>query len=200
MKAIEFGKRAISFFYFQTWNFGLWSPPDRKYLTQEILSRFGKDPTIKNVLFVGVQRYTKSYAAYFPNARFITIDFDPKLTKFGSRFHICDDVVNLSRYQKTYFPDGIDLCVLNGVIGYGVNSKAETEAMLSEIEKLMNPSKTLIIGYNPFLTPQIKLSEINKLSDSFRRSPGETETEFVLPFHSHAVHRYSFYTKADKFI
>lgn len=189
--------RALSYFYFQTWNFRLWTPPDRKFLLRKIFPHFDNDPNVHSVLFVGVQRYTRGYDRKFASAKFISIERDPKLARFAGAHHIVGDAVDIARFRQSHFPQGLDLVILNGVIGYGVNEENGVERVVTELAAQLNPGGQLVIGYNPNLTPDIELDAIPAIGRYFAFGSwfGTAAPAFRLPLLRNAVHEYRFFSR-----
>jgi len=151
----------------------------------------------KKILFVGVQRYTEKYSRCFSDSQFVTIDVNPKLARFGAKLHICDSILNLARYRESYFPGGLDLILLNGVIGYGLDSSAEIElAFLAMIDQL-NSMGQIVIGVNPQFIDEVSLRKIKPVEERLREiSFGSAEKRsfrFRQPLQKNAVHEYFFF-------
>jgi hypothetical protein len=92
---------------------------DRRVLEQVIFPYFLNDKSCKTVLFVGVHWYTRGYNKRFENSkRYITIDFDPSKRKYGANEHLVDDIKNLGKHLG---PLSLDLILMNGVFGWGLN-------------------------------------------------------------------------------
>jgi hypothetical protein len=189
--------KIYSFLYFQSWNFGLWSPPDRKFLNRELLPFFARSKEIRTVLFVGVRRYTKVCAKIFSDRRFITIDNDPKLKRFGSSNHITDDVRNLSRWRPQ-FSEGLDLIVLNGVIGFGLNDKKSVEAVLEVLTGNLRSGGWLVVGGNPLHFQAVALDEMPILKERYTPAKLGSERQhlytFSFPLFPGIFHQYRFFS------
>jgi hypothetical protein len=188
-----FIKRVLGWLYFQSWNFGLWNPPDRKFLRKSILPRYAKRAENKNVLFVGVRRYTKNYENFFSKSKFITIDPDPKVSKFGTSHHIEDYVQNLAGYRDTLFKEGLDVVFLNGVFGYGIDKPADVANTWRELLTHTKPDAAVIVGFNPNLMDEDSIFESTVFKENFK--PSDCGRRFRMPLLKNAVHEYRFFTR-----
>lgn len=195
---MKFFKKLYSYFYFQSWNLGLWTPPDRRFLKNQILPSYAENPDVKTVLFVGVRRYTRTYTKFFKRAQFITIDNDPAAERFGSRDHICADIRTLGQWQSR-FPRGLDLVFLNGVIGFGLNDVASVEETIQLLARHLRPGGRLVLGVNPLKDSHISLDRLESLRANF--SPVGLTNEapdrytFSFPLLPGARHEYRFFAR-----
>ena len=140
--SFEFFSKIYQFFYFQTWSWGFWTPPDRKFLKEELLPYFGRQVGLEHILFVGVRRYTKSYSEIFSRKNFVTIDSDPKQASYGSGRHEVVDVC--SHVGGPY-----DLVVLNGVIGFGLNHFSQVRSAIENLSRQMSQGAWFVLGVRP---------------------------------------------------
>jgi hypothetical protein len=198
VKSVSFFEKLYSYLYFHTWNYGLWTPPDRRFLIEELFEVYAKDSSIQTVLFVGVRRYTSKYSEYFKHAHFLTIDTDPTQARFGATDHIVDDVCNLSHWHSQ-FPKGVDLAFMNGVVGFGLNNKENVERAIEALASAMSRNAKLVFGINPHMNTPLLLENSAMLKRHFRRatSPisGKARDEFTFPGLSRAKHEYRYYVK-----
>ncbi|MEV5778938.1 hypothetical protein AB0L49_48555 [Streptomyces antimycoticus] len=122
--------------------------PDRRYLERRILpwvvsGRPGR------VLFVGTSRIpdTRSYhRAYdWGTTEFWTMDIDPGAARWGGDRHQCGDI----RTARECFPaEWFDCIILNGVLGWGVNEKADQERALEQCRAISRAGAALVLGWN----------------------------------------------------
>jgi SAM-dependent methyltransferase len=119
---------------------------DRDFLENRIFAFLVDDATVKTVLFAGVELYTWHYAKYLKGKQFCTIDIDSNKAPFGSKDgHTVGSVTQLSTfYDRDYF----DVVILNGLIGYGLNSKQDVDRALAESFAILRPGGLMIIGWN----------------------------------------------------
>jgi LmbE family N-acetylglucosaminyl deacetylase len=167
---------------------------DRDMLEQCILPYLGRDQAIREVLFVGVDWYTKWYERFFSGKRWMTIDNDRSKARFGSSHrHVVDTLSNLS----AHFESGtVDAIVCNGVLGSGLNDRAEIERAISECWRVLRPGGHLVLGWNDVapLRP-LRPEQIASLSGGF--------TKWLFPplaVSRHVInvplrHTYDFYSK-----
>lgn len=156
-------RKLYSYLHFQSWRLGLWTPPDRKFLTRTLFAQLKKN---KRILFVGVHDYTKAYPKYFPEDEFVTLDFDPKLSRYGSKHHICDNLLNLDKHALGEF----DYVFMNGVIGYGLDQKADIEIAFEVLARHMKPGGELYLGTNPHLLSESEIESIQSLKNYYNES------------------------------
>lgn len=127
------------------WWAGLYLPPDRRVLERIILPQLAKVDSGKRVLFVGVRFYTRHYARLFQETEFVTMDADPRMRKHGAREHVVERLENLGRC----FPSGnFEAIVVNGVLGWGIDTPAAAEAALGACADGLAEGGLLVLGLN----------------------------------------------------
>ena len=127
------------------WWTGLYLPSDRVILERTILPEYGRRESCRRVLFGGVRPYVRSYGRHFPNREYVTIDRNPQMRFFGARRHVVDSIENLS---ANFSPEYFDLIVLNGVIGWGVDSPPVVEHTIDECFNALVAGGEFVIGLN----------------------------------------------------
>jgi SAM-dependent methyltransferase len=125
---------------------------DRFYLEQRIFPYFLARATVQDILFVGVAWYTHQYERTFADRRFWTMELDPDRRRFGARRHITDSVSRLDRYFE---PGSLDLIIINGVVGFGLNDPDEFARTIEACHEALRPGGVLVLGWNdiPSLQP-----------------------------------------------
>ena len=119
--------------------------PDRCVLEDTIIPDIVNCSEFNKILFVGSDWYTKPYNRYFKNKEYWTIEINPNRKKFGSKRHVVDSLLNLSRhFASSYF----DLIVYNGVFGHGINSREATEISFQQCFQCLRPGGMLVFGWN----------------------------------------------------
>ncbi len=169
------------------WKMGLYLPLDRRVLQNEILPRYQGDPDIRRILFVGVRRYCAHYAALFPNQTYVTLDPDPAMSRFGSKWHVQDKLENLDAY---FAAGGFDLMIVNGVFGWHISRPEDLEKALGSCHRCLRAGGELILGMNDDMRP-IDLAAVDALRH-FESLPDQTR---VLPSPFCITHTYYFYRK-----
>jgi hypothetical protein len=166
---------------------------DRRVLEQTIFPYYVSLPTIKAVLFVGCDWYTKHYAkTFFRRYDYWTIDILESSRKYGSKQHIVDSVEYLDRH----FPeDRFDFIVFNGVFGFGLDSKEQCEHAFGHFYTRLRPNGHFLFGYTdvPPRMP-IPLESIESLRQfkKFTFPPlGTSRYATATPYR----HTYEFYRK-----
>lgn len=135
---------------------------DRIILEDVIFPYFINNDQIIKIVFVGVAWYTRQYNRVFKHKQFWTVDFDPRVKKYGSRRHIVDSIENLDRHFRN---NEIDLIICNGVFGWGLNNKANIEKSFQVCFDILKNKGIFILGWNdlPEYRP-IDLKDINSLN------------------------------------
>ena len=139
--ALSGAERVFHFCYYQSWRLGLWTPADRRFLTEKIFAFFSADMSVEKILFVGTHAYTKSYERFFARQTFVTIDRDPCMSKFGARQHKTLDVTTMNE-------SGYDVVMLNGVIGHGLDSVLHISLAVERLRRALKPGGWLVVGTN----------------------------------------------------
>ena len=190
-------KKVYNFLYFQSWNFGLWSPPDRRFLVSEIFRHFSKSHDIHRILSVGVRRYTRKYEHEFSRDQtFVTVDYDIGVRGFGARHHFIADVRKCDRlFSKK--DEKFDLIFLNGIIGYGLNDSESVNDGLTALAAIAHPEAWLVIGNHPAQTKLVNLDQLPAMNSFFTPTAfpptGLQAHSFKLPTYSGVHHEYRFY-------
>jgi len=119
---------------------------DRKVLEQDIFGWLAAKPDVKRVLFAGIESYTWHYYRFFPKQDFQTIDFVPKQAFWGRKgFHTVGSVTELDKH----YPNArFDAVVYNGIIGWGLNAKADVDMALRQAHAVLAKGGILVIGWD----------------------------------------------------
>ena len=103
---------------------------DRAFLEKQVFAYLNREQNIQKILFAGVEMYTLHYAGCLPGKQFQTIDIDPEKAGYGAtNHHTVGSVTELRSYYKS---DQFDCIILNGLIGYGLNSERDVDQALRE--------------------------------------------------------------------
>lgn len=168
--------------------------PDRYVLEDIIIPKLAASKEIDKILFVGCDWYTKPYIKYFRNKEYWTIEIDEKKSKYGSKKHIVDGLQNLGNYlENEYF----DLIVCNGVFGWGINNKHDTEAAIKQCYNCLRPDGILVLGWNDVSTyrPYFAIEECENLNNFEPYIFPPLSTFQYLTENSPTRHTYNFYIK-----
>jgi SAM-dependent methyltransferase len=168
--------------------------PDRLVLEDIIIPYFNGQQEFHKILFVGCDWYTNPYKKLFKSKEYWTIEIDESKKKYGSNNHIIDGLQNLSKYIKQgYF----DLIIYNGVFGYGINTKEDTEESFHQCFQALREGGIVVFGWNdipeykPF--PVTDNCEHLKKFEPYFFTPLST-SEYLTP-HTPRRHIYNFYMK-----
>ena len=165
---------------------------DRVILEKTIFPYFINKLDYQKVIFIGVGWYTMEYNKLFKKKEFWTIDFDPKMKKYGSKRHIIDSMENLDRYFKN---NTIDLIICNGVYGWGLSDPKNIEKAFNVCYNLLVKNGIFIIGWNdlPGHRPvPLENCKAIKLFNPFVFEPLGVQTKLTNLLNGHT---YSFYIK-----
>jgi hypothetical protein len=137
------------------WWSGLYLPPDRRVLERAIFPRLAEPDRCSRVLFVGVRFYTRRYARFFRETEFVTMDCDPRMARYGAKRHTVDRLENLVQH---FSAGQFDAIVVNGVIGWGLDSREGVEAGLNACAHCLSTEGILVLGLNErrSATPDLK--------------------------------------------
>ncbi|MBO3458293.1 hypothetical protein G7B40_004935 [Aetokthonos hydrillicola Thurmond2011] len=168
--------------------------PDRIILEDIIIPYFISNKDFHKILFVGCDWYTKPYKKLFKNQEYWTIEIDESKKKYGSANHIVDGLQNLSSYIKS---DYFDLIIYNGVFGYGINSKEDTEKSFDQCFRALRTRGVVVFGWND--VPQYKPFPVTDECESLKKFepyffPPLSTSQFLTPNTVHR-HTYNFYIK-----
>jgi SAM-dependent methyltransferase len=99
----------------------------------------------RSILFVGTASYTCHYEALFRADRYTTLDISAGAAVWGARHHIVAPVQELGRHRPPGFFDGV---VLNGVLGFGVDTEQQMRRTFEELHRVLAPGGLLVVGWN----------------------------------------------------
>lgn len=168
--------------------------PDRYVLEDLIIPELVARKELYKILFVGCDWYTKSYTKYFKTKEYWTIEIDENKKRFGSKRHIVDGLQNLGKYiEKDYF----DLIVCNGVFGWGINNKQDTETAIKQCYSCLRPEGILVLGWNDVSTyrPYFAIAKCENLNKFNPYIFPRLSTTQYLTENSLTKHTYNFYIK-----
>jgi SAM-dependent methyltransferase len=121
--------------------------PDRIYMTDVIIPRI-IERRPKSVLNLGVHYYTDRMQRTLAEAGVdvFTADPDGRKTRWGSpgKHRVCKADEIESAFPGVTF----DVVILNGVLGYGLDTQAEFDRTLRAIATKLNPGGLLVIGWD----------------------------------------------------
>lgn len=165
---------------------------ERQLLEGTIIPHFAAREDIRKVLFVGCNPYTAHYVNLWPNTEYWTIDIDARQRRFGAANHIVDSVENLTdHFELGYF----DLILLNGVIGFGVNTLEGAERTVEACAAMLREGGELLVGWNQ--SPPYNPVEADKLKalGAFRPKPFAPLGDWRIVCYGDMLHTYDFYVK-----
>lgn len=118
---------------------------DRRVLEEVILPFYAARADIREVLSVGVRDYTGHYPGLLPGKSFYTLDNDPLVRRWGGCRHVVDGVENLALH---FAPASLDLILLNGVFGWGLDRLEGCEKAIAACHGCLRPGGELVVGWN----------------------------------------------------
>jgi len=140
---------------------GLWTPPDRRALDDVILPYYARAPGLERVLFVGVQAYNAKNRMLFAGRSYATLDPQSAAAAFGGDTHFVAPLQELSRHVA---PGSFDAVVINGVIGYGLDTVHELDRALAAVHRALREDGELVIGMNEQREPRVPLEKVEAMS------------------------------------
>ncbi len=168
--------------------------PDRLILEDIIIPHLIASSEFKRILFVGCDWYTKPYKKFFKTQEYWTIEIDETKKRYGAKNHIIDSIQNLSNHvSQNYF----DVIIHNGVFGYGVNTKEDTEESFNQCFQALRAGGILVFGWNdvPQFKPFPVIEECQSLHkfEPFLFAPLST-ANYLTP-NTQLRHTFNFYIK-----
>ena len=120
--------------------------PNRLWMEAEILPRIARC-SFGTVLLVGCAPYTWHYHRAFKRSatRYVTTDINPSARIWGAKEHITCRVEEIHKHLPL---GSLDVAMLNGVFGFGVNTEAEMNRALWSIHRVLARNGLLLLGWN----------------------------------------------------
>lgn len=114
---------------------------DRKILEEVILPSLEDKNEGKFILNVGANWYTKSYASIFKKNKYIELEINWWRFQFcTSEVKINTDLLNLPNFFE------FDYIILNGIFGYGINSKQQIEQAAQICNSILMTEGIILLG------------------------------------------------------
>jgi SAM-dependent methyltransferase len=152
--------------------------PDRELLIRQILPSLSKPGT--TLLWVGCQPYTQPYLDLIERsgAKCWTLDIDPSARWWGHRQrHLEGDV---QKVGTLYLTHQFDVALINGVLGYGLNSEDGQNETMAGLARVLKPSGLLMVGWNTHLVSDpLRLSAIEQFFVRSQRAGYERRITFA---------------------
>lgn len=74
------------------------------------------------------------------------LDIDPSAAQFGARNrHVTASILDVHQYFDSSF---FDIVMLNGVFGWGINSREDQDKALQCIREVLRPGGVLLLGWD----------------------------------------------------
>lgn len=120
--------------------------PDRRYMEAVILPRVASLKPSR-LLDVGVEDYTQHYSQRFsPDCDYWTLDLNPNVARYRPPDrHIVANVLDVASYFE---PGSLDVVLMNGPFGYGIDRHAEQERTIEAVRSLLRPGGRLLVGWD----------------------------------------------------
>lgn len=128
--------------------------PDRRFMASSIVPGLVAEGA-RAVLFVGTRSYSRITVTQLTHAgvQTWTSDIDPQAERFGAPGrHRTLDACTMAAKD---FPVAFDTILMNGVLGYGVNSKAQCAQSLAAVRALLPVRGRCILGWNTDRCPDV---------------------------------------------
>ncbi len=120
-------------------------PPDRLLLEKTILPGLAADSGIRRILLAGCDRRSAGYPRFFSRKACWTLDRIKTRAAFGGRRHVVGELRDLG---NKFSPGGLDLIVLNGLLGFGLDDPGEAEAAYAACWAALRRGGILLLGWN----------------------------------------------------
>ena len=136
----------------------------------------------ESILVVGCRRYSVEITLLVANGKSVsTIDIDPAAKRWGSAVHITGDATFLDKYFE---PRIFDAVIINGVLGYGINTRDDISRAFLGLSCVIKPRGVLILGWN---TDRIEDPTTFDLAEHFRRLPNCERVTFEGSTHTYEL-------------
>lgn len=137
---------------------------DRRILEKFIFRDLCFNNDVQDILFVGCSKITSWYPTlfnFFFRKNFVTVDPDINMIKYGSKKkHYVAKFEDIGNNNK--FRDRFDIIIINGVFGYGINTKKDQIKTINASRFLLKKGGLLNIGFrNKQDNPDLNLSIID---------------------------------------
>jgi SAM-dependent methyltransferase len=122
--------------------------PDRRYMEASILPAIAASNPAR-VLDVGVDTYTEHYGRWFPpepQCEYWTLDLNPHVARLRPPArHIVANVLDVASFFE---PGSLDVVIMNGPFGYGIDRLDEQERTIEAVRTLLRPGGRLMVGWD----------------------------------------------------
>ena len=120
---------------------------DRRLLEETLLPGYAADPTLRTLIFVGCDWYTRHYVELFAprRERFCTVEIDPGRARFGAPRHVVAPMQEIGRH---FAAGSVDAVVANGIYGWGIDDRAGLGVAFAAAHEVLRPGGTLVLGWN----------------------------------------------------
>ena len=118
---------------------------DRTLLENRVLPFYQLSDEHQSILFIGVNWPTQGYVRMLSHKSLVTLDILPSMARYGSGRHIVASAADIDQYFE---PHSLDLVVMNGVFGWGLDSAADVERTVAGFHRCLRPGGHLLVGWN----------------------------------------------------
>lgn len=167
---------------------------DRTILENRVLPYYQISAEHEAILFVGTDWPTAGYVRMFAHKSLTTIDYDEAKAPYGAARHIVGSVIEADRY---FAPNSLDLIVMNGVLGWGLDDPADVEKTIAAFATCLRPGGHLIVGWNDTKSPRVSPLEGVPSIARFRPFTLPSVGASELRVDNEWRHVYRFYELAD---
>jgi SAM-dependent methyltransferase len=120
--------------------------PDRRYMVEVILPALARlEP--RRLVDVGVEAYTQHYGRWFPpGCEYWTLDLNPCVARYGAPGrHVVGNALDLASYFE---PGSLDVVLLNGPFGFGIDRLDEQERTIEAVRTVLRPGGRMLVGWD----------------------------------------------------
>jgi len=165
---------------------------DRRILERHVFPFIQQHGKFRDILWVGCSWYTAPYAGLFRDRNFWTLDIDPLKERYGSARHLVDGMENVRRH---FGVEVLDIVLCNGVVGWGLDSRAQLEEAFAGCFESLRPGGVLMIGWNDL--PQSRPIPFAELASLARFEPYSFPPLRTQEYRTRSIgrHVFTFYRK-----
>lgn len=117
--------------------------PSRLCMEREILPWVAG--RYRHVLFVGTGSYTFHYERQFARGQYTTIEMQERNAVWGAPDHIVAPIEEIGQHRPA---GAFDCVILNGVFGFGVNTREHQRVVIEALHRALQPGGLLVVGWN----------------------------------------------------
>ncbi len=169
--------------------------PSRVFMQTSLLSALAKRGC-RRMFSVGAQSYN---LPFYRDCGALDIgvwsmDYDPLSARYGApQGHFVGDV---RQVDTLVAGQKFDVIILNGIFGFGINTKENAVLTIEAIERIAAPGAVFVVGWNPGLTSDAEILVVRARLKSLALVDNSPAIEFPPQGQQAYPHRYEFFSFA----